>query len=178
MVDTSLLGGEGGGKKGIPPAPPKEMCWETPQGPSSGTSDMHNKNKMACCNTGGLHTAAEWDIDVWSSLFNLNNCNNMWQQQLQWLQTTSPGCSPALHWRTGFPLWPINQSLPHFIKTVMSLPGCLSGQPWLWSLLHSVEEGKRVRNDQNVHCTILRSCYCSENVKYNTAHQDACVFMD
>lgn len=60
-----------------------KMCRETPRGPNSGTSDMHNNNKTACCNTGGLAAAVEWETDVCRSLFNLSNYSTVWELFLQ-----------------------------------------------------------------------------------------------
>lgn len=60
-----------------------KMCGETPRGPNSGTSDMHNNNKTACCNTGGLAAAVEWETDVGRSLFNLSNYSTVWELFLQ-----------------------------------------------------------------------------------------------
>lgn len=68
MSDTLLLGGEREKVLHSPPTPSKKMCGETPQGPSSGTSDMCNNNKKARCNTGGLATVVEWETDVWDFL--------------------------------------------------------------------------------------------------------------
>lgn len=77
MADISLLGVKGGEREKtcctFHPLPLKTMCGETPRGPNGGKSDMHNNNKMACWNTGGLAAVVEWETDVNTALFNRNN---------------------------------------------------------------------------------------------------------
>lgn len=77
---------------------PKKMCGETPQGPGSGTSDMHKNNKTACCNTGVLAAAAEWETDVCSSSFNLNNSGTVWELFPSIWHTHSLDDSLLGHW--------------------------------------------------------------------------------
>lgn len=101
------------------------MCGETPQGPSSGTPDMHNKNKMACCSTGGLTTVVEWK-DRCLHFFNLNTTTcSMWEL-----------LPSAWHWGSDWPkggatIRTQNQVSPTACAIIYS--GCTSpewGQHW------------------------------------------------
>lgn len=83
-----------------------KMCDETPWGLNSGTSDMHNNNKTACCNTGGLAAAVEWETDVCRSLFNLSNYSTVWELFLQFGTQIVLVTHYSSTWRTKFSNWP------------------------------------------------------------------------